>query len=323
MLKLNFSIYCRSPASCYSGCSQPIWSVALIIDAHIHGYPPEILADPSVWGRNQSELWWTQAVAPTNRPSIQGWADLDRLIRDMDKAGIEKAVLLGWYWEQQSSCDIQNRYYVDCIRQHPDRLTAFATVQPAAGANAIDQLQRSLDAGLSGIGEILPQVQRFRFEDEYWQKIIEIAIKRDLPVYMHVSDSVAVSPAVMPSTHLRDYVTLASEFPEAKFIFAHWGGGLPFFELNKRVRTVLKNVWYDTAASPLLYINDVFRHVIDLVGVNRILYGSDYPLLVYPRETREVGFTRFIEEVRGLDLLPDEKAAILGGNAAKLFRFGR
>jgi predicted TIM-barrel fold metal-dependent hydrolase len=295
----------------------------LIIDAHIHGYPPEILADPSVWGRNQSEPWWTQAVAPTNRPSIQGWADLDRLIRDMDKAGIEKAVLLGWYWEQQSSCDIQNRYYIDCIRQHPDRLTAFATVQPAAGANAIDQLQRSLDAGLSGIGEILPQVQRFRFEDEYWQKIIEIAIKSDLPVYMHVSDSVAVSPAVMPSTHLRDYVTLASEFPEAKFIFAHWGGGLPFFELNKRVRTVLKNVWYDTAASPLLYINDVFRHVIDLVGVNRILYGSDYPLLVYPRETREVGFSRFIEEVKGLDLLPDEKAAILGGNAAKLFRFGR
>jgi uncharacterized protein len=293
----------------------------LIIDTHIHGYPPEILADPSLWGRNQSEAWWTQAVAPTNRPSIQGWADLSRLIRDMDDAGIEKAILLGWYWEHQSSCEIQNRYYIDCIHQHPDRLAAFATVQPAAGANAIDQLQKSLDAGLSGVGEILPQVQRFRFEDENWQKVIKITIERQLPVCMHVSDSVAVSPTVMPSTHLRDYVTLASEFPEAKFIFAHWGGGLPFFELNKRVRTVLKNVWYDTAASPLLYTNDVFRHVIDLVGMDRILYGSDYPLLVYPRETREVGFTRFLDEIKGLNLSPDEKEAILGGNAAKLFRF--
>lgn len=51
----------------------------------------------------------------------------------MDRAGVERAVLLGWYWEQAETCVWQNRFYGRCVREHPDRLLAYATIHPGAG----------------------------------------------------------------------------------------------------------------------------------------------------------------------------------------------
>ena len=58
------------------------------------------------------------------------------------------------------------------------------------------------------------------------------------------------------------------------------------------MRQDLQNVYYDTAASPLLYDQRVYRAVADCVGAERILFGSDYPLRVFPREQKEPDFVR-------------------------------
>jgi predicted TIM-barrel fold metal-dependent hydrolase len=292
--------------------------MASIIDCHIHMYPPEVFANPIAWGRARREMWWTESVAPAKRATIQGWADIPRLLTDMDRAGIERCVMLGWYWENQSTCDEQNGWFIDWVREHPDRLSAFATVQPRAGQLAIDALQRALDSGLCGIGEILPQAQGFPFDDPYWQKVVGIAVERNLPVNLHVTDPLTISDAVTKPTPLPDYLRLAQRFPTAKFIFAHWGGGIPFYELNPRVRAYLKNVFYDTAASPLLYDASIFRQVVGLVGADRILFGSDYPLLLYPRKEREPAFDRFLGEIAAAGLNADEKEKILGANFRRL-----
>jgi predicted TIM-barrel fold metal-dependent hydrolase len=291
--------------------------MAPIIDSHIHMYPSEVFADPISWGMSRRENWWIKAVAPTGRRTIQGWADISRLLADMDRAGIERCVMLGWYWEHQSTCDEQNAWFIDWVREHPDRLSGFATVQPREGRQAVDALQRALDSGLCGIGEILPQAQGFTFDDPHWQRVIGIAIERNLPINLHVTDPLAISDAVTMPTPLPDYLRLVQQFPAAKFIFAHWGGGIPFYELNPRVRPYLKNVCYDTAASPLLYDPRIFRQVIDLVGADRILFGSDYPLLLYPSQTREPAFDRFLKEIAAAGLNDEEKDKILGGNFAR------
>ena len=101
-------------------------------------------------------------------------------------------------------------------------------------------------------------------------------------------------------------------------ILAHWGGLLPFHELNPHVRKAFANVWYDAAASPLLYDSRVFRGVVDTVGADKVLYGSDYPLLLYPSRQTEPDFTRFIEEIRGSELTPKEQEKILGDNFTRL-----
>ena len=291
---------------------------ARIADCHIHLYPPEVAADPRAWGTAHGETWWTACVDPPGRRTLQGWADVNRLLRDMDRAGIEKAVLLGWYWEHQETCELQNRWFRAWTRTHPDRLLAFAAVQPNSGDRALDDVRRALDDGFRGVGELLPQAQGFSFEDENWARLVALATGRGVPINLHVTSAVATGGTSQP-TPLADFVRLARRFPGATFILAHWGGGLPlFFEVQPVLREWFRNVYFDTAASSLSFQKNVFRRVVDLVGADRVLFGTDYPLLCYPRESREPDFTRALVDATTAGLTEDELAQVLGGNLRRL-----
>jgi hypothetical protein len=78
------------------------------------------------------------------------------------------------------------------------------------------------------------------------------------------------------------------------------------------------NLYFDTAASPLLYDRGVFRSAMDRVGAGRIIFGSDYPLILYPREARKPGFARFLGEIAGAGLTPGEREAMMGSNIRRL-----
>ncbi|MBA7709960.1 hypothetical protein ES703_118887 [subsurface metagenome] len=71
----------------------------------------------------------------------------------------------------------------------------------------------------------------------------------------------------------------------------------------------MSNVFFDTAASPFLYSPQIYGQVIQLVGVDKILFGSDYPLLAQ---------SRLLGEISSLDLSEETKSLILSGNARNL-----
>jgi predicted TIM-barrel fold metal-dependent hydrolase len=289
-------------------------------DCHVHAYPPEVHVDAAAWAERHGEWWWSSCVAPAGRTSLQGWADDARLVSDMDKAGIERCVLLGWYWENQETCEEQNRWYVDWVRKHPDRLVGFAAANPKAGQRTLDDVNRSLDEGLRGIGELLPQAQGYTFRDEGWEKLVELSVSRKVPINLHVSDPALAGAASSKPTPLEDFVGLGRDNPEATFILAHWGGGLPFHELSPKVAGALRNVYYDAAASPLLYDKSVFRRTADLIGADRILFGTDYPLLTHPRKTRDPSFELSLADARNSGLTEAELDKILGGNVRRLLK---
>jgi predicted TIM-barrel fold metal-dependent hydrolase len=94
-------------------------------------------------------------------------------------------------------------------------------------------------------------------------------------------------------------------------ILAHWGGGLCFYELlKKEAPDVLRNVYYDTAASPYLYKHSIYSQMSNALAKGKILFGSDYPLLA-PR--------RYFQDMAEAQLTPEEVNDISGGNAARLF----
>ena len=84
------------------------------------------------------------------------------------------------------------------------------------------------------------------------------------------------------------FIENAREYPDVKIVCAHLGGGLPFYALMPEIREALENVWFDTAATPFLYEAGVFRTVVGLVGAEKILPGSDYPLIRYDRLRRQM-----------------------------------
>ena len=292
-----------------------------IIDSHIHLYPPEATADPVRWAKKNKEIYWPSLVLPhAGRRSSQGWVDLDQLLLDMDAAGVEKAVLLGWYWENHETCCCQNRFYEECVRAHPDRLLAFAGVCPASGFKlSLTELEWARDHGFIGIGEMCPYVQGGAFEDENWQAVFRWAEENRFVVNLHVSEPVGRNYPAKVQTPLIDFQNLIEGFPHLKIILAHWGGGLAFYETNWAIRKIFKNVFYDTAASPLIYRRNVFKSGPSASGIEKILYGSDYPLALYPKTETKPGLSRFVEDIRHSGLSEEELSQLFRINAESLF----
>lgn len=286
-----------------------------IIDAHVHLYPPEVNRDPAAWAAAQGETHWATLCTRQRRDGkpVQLFPSVDGLLKDMDAAGVERSILLGWYWEKAESCAMQNRFYAECVRAHPDRLSAFATVHPAAGVVALEEVRRAHGEGFIGLGELSPHSQSIALADHTWRKIVALAGELKLPVNLHVTDPQSKPFPGRIETPPADFIGLAREFPTTIFILAHWGGGLAFDPENRP----LKNVYYDTAASPLMYGREVWRRAVDAVGTERILFGSDNPLRLYPKTDAGTGLKGFIHEAKAA-LFVNELQVVLGGNAAKL-----
>ena len=289
-----------------------------VIDAHVHLYPPELNRDPAGWATARREPHWAALCARKrkNGRAVQSFPSAHELLRAMDAAGVDRAVLLGWYWNTHESCMMQNRFYEECVRAHPDRLSAFATVQPAAGEAALAEIRRAHGAGLIGLGELSPHSQHVAFDDPRWRAVLELAGELGLPVNLHVTDP---SPATghypgRVETPLADFVALAQAFPEVKFILAHWGGCW-----WRHGVTLPGNVWFDTAASPLLYGSAIVCEGLAACGADRVLWGTDYPLDLYPRDPERGTMAGFLADMKATVpavLVPD----VLGGNAERLLR---
>lgn len=280
-----------------------------IIDAHVHLYPPEVNRDPAAWAAAHGETHWATLCTRRRKDGkpVQGFPSVDQLLADMDSAGVTKAVLLGWYWENHATCVGQNRFYADCIRAHPDRLAAFATLNPQAGTAAFDEAGRAMDDGLIGFGELSPHSQHFGIDDPVWQQILALAAEMKVPVNLHVTDPQSRNYPGRVATPLADFVQLARDFPATTFVLAHWGGGLAW----SPEATALPNVWFDTAASSLLYGPEGWGKAL----TDRVLFGSDYPLILYPQTGTVPAFGGLLGEARKAGA----SAAVLGGNAARLF----
>jgi hypothetical protein len=283
-----------------------------ILDAHVHLYPPEINRDPAGWAATQGEPHWALLCTRRRRDGrpVQGFPSAEELLRELDAAGIERALLLGWYWEQAASCALQNRFFAACLRAHPDRFLAFATVPPAAGpAVCLAELERARDEGLRGVGELSPHAQHADLTAPGLEAVLAWAGAAGWPVNLHVTDPAAGPYPGRIATPLADFRALARRFPGTRFILAHWGGLLPLAGDGPAPA----NVWYDTAASPLVHGPGIWETFLRAVGPERVLFGSDHPLHLYPREPG-AGLARFVAEARA----GGAGAAVFGGNLLSL-----
>lgn len=288
----------------------------MIIDAHVHLYPPEVARDPAGWAQAAGEPHW--ATLCTRRRAdgraVQSFPTVDELLREMDAADVTRAVLLGWYWQKFETCAWQNRFYADCVRAHPDRLAAFATVQPSAGTKlSVEELRRAHSEGLSGVGELSPHSQGYGIDDEAFAAILTLAGELRMPVNLHVTDPASRPYPGRVETPLADFTQLARAWPRTTFVLAHWGGLLPLVDAGARE---LRNVFYDTAASPLLYDASVWSRFFAAVPRERVLFGSDYPLNLYPRLDVQPTMSRLVAEAR--DAAAGD--AVLGENARQLLQ---
>jgi len=276
----------------------------VIIDFHTHVFPPEIKKNRSKYIERDPcfAILYSDPKAKI--------ATADELIAGMDEAGVDISVILNIGWTTHELCVETNDYIIDSVSRYPRRLVGFCAVQPNSPKAAAAEIERCAGVGIKGVGEMRPDIQLFDLGDEMvMTPLVEVLKAHKLALLLHSSEPIGhdyPGKGIMTPDMLYPFIT---GFPDLTIVCAHWGGGLPFYALMPEVKKAMGNVYFDSAASPFLYTPEVYRQVIKLVGADRVLFGSDYPLLAQ---------SRLLKEIKALNLAEETKSLVLAGNALRL-----
>jgi predicted TIM-barrel fold metal-dependent hydrolase len=183
------------------------------------------------------------------------------------------------------------------------------SVHPADGREALEEVDRVVRAGAAWL-KLHPNMQHLDVAGPAVEAVVGKAAALGVPVLF---DAYSPWDANQPGK----FVDLAMAVPESRLILAHaHGPGFPqllVYDILARYPWWRRRVWFDISATgPLLAggpFADQFTWVLRKIGIDRVVFGSDYPLddpLAAIRAVAALGFT------------DDEQAAILHDNAAAL-----
>ena len=276
----------------------------MIIDFHTHIFPPIF--------RDKRELFFEDepAFELLYREKSSKIADVDDLINAMDKGKVDMSVVFGFPWKAADNFRRNNDYIIEAVQKHPDRLIGFSCFDPLSPGGA-EEAERCFIEGLRGVGELA--IYDSPLTEDIISKmndVMNICLENDAPLLIHTNEPIGHKYPGKQDITLKQIFSLVKTYPDNRIILAHWGGGIFFFTLlKKEVKEALKNVWFDTAASPYLYNKGIYKAAVEITGFDKILFGTDFPLLGAERYYREI-------ESAGLDSGVIDK--ILGENAVRL-----
>lgn len=232
----------------------------------------------------------------------------------MDDAGIDRAVAMGFPWQSESDCHLQNEYFGEAVKHSRRRILAFGSIPPRDAGNSGHWVSRITALGLSGIGETGFYRDGFTGENaRSLDAMLHSAAAAHIPLCLHVNEPLGHAyPGKYDPAFDRLCGVLANH-PAAEVILAHLGGGLLFYELMPEIARILAGCVYDTAAAPYLYRPDVYRIACSIVGPRRVLFGSDYPLL---------HASRYVDDIRKAIGSKEEQRLVLAGNAGRILCVG-
>jgi uncharacterized protein len=233
---------------------------------------------------------------------------VDELLASMDATGIDRSMCFGWPFADAAHCAEVNDHLIAVQHAHPDRLTCFATVSPSR-PGAVEELRRCAYQGLRGTGELNADAQGFDLEGAAIDDVARACVDLGVPLVLHCSEPVGHDYPGKGTATPERVAGLAMRHPDLRLVCAHLGGGLPFYAHMPEVAVLCRRLWFDTAAAPFLYAPTAYRAVADLCGADRLLFGSDLPLL--PAR-------RYIDAFAQAELTAAERALVMGENAVRL-----
>lgn len=276
----------------------------MIIDFHMHLFSEKIRENRSAHFPSEPAFKLLYD-SPKSR-----LVSAEEALRMMDAESVDKSVVFGFPWRTSDTFRRENDYIIETVHKYPDRFIGLACFD-AMHQDAAAETERCLTAGLQGVGELAFYESGIDAAAiDALVPIMAVCRENGRIVLIHTNEPVGHAyPGKSPNTLLQIY-RMVQAFPENRIVLAHWGGGIFFYNLLKReVREALGKVWFDTAASPFLYDVDIYAAAGHLAGWDRILFGTDFPLL-------KPG--RYFDDMGKSGISPEAKAGICGGNARNL-----
>ncbi|MDD3471539.1 MAG: amidohydrolase family protein [Syntrophaceae bacterium] len=276
----------------------------MIIDCHVHLFHDSVVSDRSEFVLRDQAFG---ALYSSPQARIASSAEI---IDYIDKFSIAKAVVFGFPWKDRDLYLRNNDAVLEFSQKFPDRIVPFATFGLSTSHLLHRDIEQIIESGFKGLGELSMYETGWDYSSiSALRECLIIASQSSMPVMIHVNEPVGHKYPGKIHIDFAEIAKLISDFPETDFILAHFGGGIFFYALMPEIRDALKRTYVDTAACPFIYESKIFEVCISIFGEDRILFGSDYPLL---------GLNRYLKELDKSSLAPSQKQGILGYNASKL-----
>ncbi len=326
----------------------------MMIDTHAHIIVPEILRDTKpdeewrprvIWENNKQFVeYGPKRIGSATREFVSP----EKILDEIKKSGVDAVLLCPWVSlvryeatpeESLDACQVQNDALSLLVKKYPNRVAALGMIPLQDVALAIKELERLMKSGLKGVeigthvNGVYPGDARFR---PFWEACESLGAF----VFIHPVEgggraelrdyymwNVIGNP--METTVAAGHLILSGvmdAYPRLKILLAHGGGALPYLhgrldrgfkqrpEINKAISRppteYLKQFYFDTITHDPI----VLKSLVDFVGADHILLGSDYPF--------DMGNENPVELVRAANLGIENEKKILGENAMQLLNWG-
>lgn len=259
-----------------------------VVDSHCHIYPEKIA---------------TAAVKSTSRfYDIESECDgiVNTLLQNGEMAGVDYFIVQSVATTPHQVKSI-NEFIQQEVAAHPDKLIGLGTMHPDS-TDMVGDMEHLLELGLRGV-KLHPDIQRFKIDDYRYLKIYELCEKHGLPVLLHTGDyryDYSNPNRMLPVLDIYQNLTV---------IGAHLGGWSIWNEACEQLAGK-DNFYVDTSSSLYGLSPDTAVDIIRRYGVDRVLFGSDFPMFSPDSE-----LVRFMK----LPLTDEERRIILSENALKLY----
>jgi predicted TIM-barrel fold metal-dependent hydrolase len=291
----------------------------VINDAHIHFFSPGFFAGLGADKKAITTLGWEHP------DSVEELAA--RWVGELDKCGVDKAALIA-----SLPGDVDS--VAKAVALNDSRFVGFFMLDPTR-EDAIAHAQRALDEGLRAIC-LFPAMHRYALHDERVGRIFELAAGRrgntvePITVFAHCGMlSVGVrkklnlpSPFEMRFGNPLDLHGHALKYPSVSIVIPHFGAGMLREALM--LADCCPNVYLDTSSSnswikytPGLSLEQVFKTALDVVGPDRLLFGSDSSF--FPRGWNREVYERQKAALKSIGLGDGAQQSIFHDNFARLF----
>ena len=325
----------------------------MVIDTHAHIIVPEIVRDAKPSEEWRPRVVWENGkqfveYGPKRIGSaLREFVSPETILDEMKRSGVDAVLLCPWVSlvrydakpeESLDACQVQNDALISLAKKYPKQVQALGMVPLQDVELSIKELERIIKAGLKGV-EIGTHVNGVYPGDESFRPFWEACEALGAFVFIHPVEgggraelqkyymwNVIGNP--LETTVAAGHLILSGvmeTYPNLKILLAHGGGALPYLhgrldrgfkqrpEINNVIRKppteYLKQFYFDTITHDAV----VLKSLVDLVGADRVMLGSDYPF--------DMGNESPADLVRAANLGEEAEKKILGENASKLLNW--
>ena len=278
------------------------------IDAVVNIWTPEALAHRPNWGPG-----FFVGKMKADQGLMEG-ISLEATIERMDAAGIEKAFLIA---PKSGRVGLPGCYHLPyavvarAVERYPDRFYGLAGVDPYEGMDGVRQLERAVrDDGFIGAHcyphwfDLAPDHAKYY---PFYAKCVEL----DVPYQLQVGQSMIYAPEHRTRSVGRPITldAVACDFPELRLIGIHVG--IPWVEEMIAMAWKHPNVFIGSDAHSPKYWPRAFVDYLNSYGQDKVIFGTDFPVL---------DFARTLREISELDLKPIVREKFLRGNVERIYQ---